>query len=155
MTHDPTKGGEPFWLYHGMSSRSLPGVLSGGLSAPCFWGTEELACYYAAEAALEDGTEPVLLRVAIGRFDQSALHPDLNSLDTPLLSALDMDESEIADAWMESRKDWRASLRIVGAVLCTAVVRILPKDALRPDPELMEEFLGDRSGHPPTCSGGM
>lgn len=125
-------------LYHGMSERTLAAMLSQGLRAPSFWGTEELAGYYAYEAALEDGTAPVILRVPLKRFDQAMLAPDEHSLDTPLLSVLDYDENEIADQWSASAQTWRDSLRIVGAVIYNKPIVITAADVTRPDPDDLE-----------------
>lgn len=129
------EGRQPRFLYKGISSRHLPQIMQHGVNAPSYWGTQEVASYYAMEASQKIGGDPVILKVALDRFDTTMLDPDNNSLDTPLLSVLDYDESEIADEWENSEKDWTDSLRIVGAVVYRVPVTISDADVIYPDPD--------------------
>jgi hypothetical protein len=107
------------FLFHGTCSASLPSIRAVGMRAGSHWGTLDVALHFAEDAAGGHGPDvsPVLLAVGKDVIRASSPSADFAMVDDPLGSG-PIDPSMVEDAWRSSRKDWRASLRIAGAVLC-------------------------------------
>ena len=48
-------------LYHGTSDLYRQDILENGIQAPSYWGTVEIAQYYAEEAVAEKGGNPLIV----------------------------------------------------------------------------------------------
>jgi hypothetical protein len=103
-------------LYHGTSDVYKQNIAKNGLKPPSFWGTEEVARYYAEEIVAEEGGSPLIIEAPLSKFDQTLLSPDDNSIAEPLTYTLGKTEDEVEDEWGESDGSWRDSLEIVGSV---------------------------------------
>ncbi len=115
-------------LYHGTSDLHRQDILENGIQAPSYWGTVEIAQYYAEEAVAEKGGNPLIVKVPLSEFDQSLLKPDQNSIEEPLTYTLRKTEDEVWEEWEESDGTWQDSLEIVESVIYDSIVKVLDKD---------------------------
>lgn len=85
MSHDKNPSGDggakTVVLLHGTTTEHLGSILAHGLTDPCLTDSEDLAEYYAGEAAERDGGVPVVLEVTV---ETSALRYDGASMDEPV-----------------------------------------------------------------------
>ena len=109
-------------LYHGTSSKRARTIMKDGLKSPYLTRDEDMACYYAEEAADEVGGMPVILKVNISDSDSAALMADFPSFEEPLsytLKPLGLSEEEFhkwldkGKLWPKNERDWKQSLKIV------------------------------------------
>lgn len=117
---------EPF-LYHGTSRFNLNTILNrdkGLLRSPSYWGTEEIAGYYATTFA----DEGIVLRVPLTRFNQKLLKPDMNSIAEPITMHIEYDEHEVGELWEKCKGTWKDSYRIVGSVVYNGPIKITKAD---------------------------
>ena len=121
--------GAPEFLYHGTSTKALESIQQDMfLREQTDFGSEEIAEYYATEAAEADDSEPVLLAFPIGRFKMAALKPDRNSLEEPLTYTLGTTEEKVWDQWKASDGSWLACYDIVASVRYHAALALDPSD---------------------------
>lgn len=114
-------------LYHGTSSKAHKEIRAAGgvLKAPSYWGTYEIAEYYAEVVAEEDGSEQVIIEMPLNVFDKSALKPDDNSITEPLTFTLGKSEDDLHAEWLAAAGVWQDSLKIYGSVRYDAPISIL------------------------------
>ena len=117
-------------LYHGTSDLYKQDILKFGIQAPSYWGTAEVAEYYANEVSEEHGGNPLVVKIPLSKFDQSLLKPDLNSIGEPLTFTLRKTEEEVWEEWEQSDETWQDSLEIVESVIYDAPLKVLEKDLL-------------------------
>ena len=117
-------------LYHGTSDLYKQDILENGIQAPSYWGTAEIAAYYAKEVAEEYGGKPLIIKIPLSEFDQSLLEPDHNSIAEPLTHILGKSDEDVGEEWEEVPEPgtWRDSLDIVESVIYNATVKVLEKD---------------------------
>jgi 8-oxo-dGTP pyrophosphatase MutT (NUDIX family)/RNA:NAD 2'-phosphotransferase (TPT1/KptA family)/GNAT superfamily N-acetyltransferase len=120
--------GETF-LYHGTNTERLPSILKDGMPAPNFWGTEDMAFWFSKGASEEEGL-PVVLRLPLSRFNQSALAVDNVAIQEPITEAIGRDEEELYAEWeaVPGEGTWQDSLRIYHSVKYNAPIKIEQKD---------------------------
>jgi len=113
-------------LYHGTSVNAHGQIMATGgfMKAPSYWGTPEIAEYYAEVVAEEDGSEQVILELPISAFNVAALVPDQNSIAEPLTYTLGRKEEELFTEWEGSDGTWEDSLEIYGSVRYNAAIDI-------------------------------
>jgi len=119
---------EPQVLYHGTSDVLLPSILKEGLKNPSWWGTEDVASYYAEEVAEEYGGGEIVLAVSLNRFNISKLEPDGNSIAEPLTYTLGKSEEELWDEWQKADGTWQDCYRIYGSVIYRNPIKITDRD---------------------------
>lgn len=107
------------YLYHATSSDNLPMILRHGISAPSYWGSADIADYYA-----EDIEDAVILRLPLSAFDPRYLEPDHASVAEPITWVIGKSEEEVQEEWEACEGTWQASLEIVSSVKYSKVIRI-------------------------------
>jgi hypothetical protein len=117
-------------LYHGTSDLYKQDILKNGIQAPSYWGTVEIAEYYAKVIAEESGGNPLIIKIPLSEFDQSLLKPDHNSIAEPLTFTLGKSDEDVWEEWelVPDPGTWRDSLDIVESVIYDATVKVLEKD---------------------------
>ena len=117
-------------LYHGTSDLYKQDILENGIRAPSYWGTEEIAWYYAKVVAEEYGGRPLIIKIPLSKFDQSLLKPDHNSIAEPLTRTLGKSDEEVWEEWEEVPEPgtWQDSLDIVQSVEYHGPVKVLEED---------------------------
>ncbi len=78
------------FLFHGTSDVHLDDIMSKGLYDPYLTSDYEKAGFYATEAAMEKGGEPIVLKIRIP--SNSKLRVDFNELDEPVSVNKDWDK---------------------------------------------------------------
>ncbi len=116
--------GSPQILYHGTSSLYEKDILEGGIGDPSHWGTEKVAIGFAKQKCRDNGGNPLLIGVPFHEFDQWQFGVDENMIDFPIYN----DVEARAKKWQESNQDWKASLKIYGAVVYDAPVYVSSKE---------------------------
>jgi hypothetical protein len=101
-----------------------------GAKSPSYWGTEEIAWYYAKVVAEEYGGRPLIIKIPLSKFDQSLLEPDHNSIAEPLTRTLGKSDEEVWEEWEEVPEPgtWQDSLDIVQSVEYHGPVKVLEED---------------------------
>lgn len=116
---------ETQYLYHGTSSKALQGIERTGRVNRGYWGSREVAWYYAEVTAEEDGSEEeVVIAAPLSAFDTSKLEPDNPSLAEPLTLTLNKSEEEVWEEWEQSQGTWEDSLAVVQSVYYDAPVSL-------------------------------
>jgi ribosomal protein S18 acetylase RimI-like enzyme len=125
------------FLYHGTSQTAYDEIMAngGGMVSPSWWGTEEVAEYYAEVTAEEIGEdeEMQIIAMPIHAFDKAALIPDENSIEEPLTYLLGQNEQALYAEWEKSDKTWEDSLRIYGSVRYNKPINISMAKQASPD----------------------
>lgn len=112
----------PQHLYHGTSTKHLAEIRTHGISAPSYWGSLEIAEYYAEVVAEEEGGLPVILGIETSSLDSAFLSPDDNSIAEPLTFTLGKTEQEVWQEWAASQGTWQECYEIVESVKYNKVV---------------------------------
>ena len=127
---------QTMFLYHGTCSSNLPTILGKSkekLPLPgvtsAYWGTREIAEYYAQDACPGEG-EPVLIKIPFNQFQKHLLAPDRASAEEPITTVLGMDEDEVHEMWEESPQNWEASLEILGSVRYMGTIKVTKQDVV-------------------------
>ena len=83
------------FLYHGTWRGNIDSILEDGITAPSYWGNQEIASNYADQY----GAEGVIIRVPITDFNEDGLAPNEG-----LVHSLrdDGDETPMPSTWQES-----------------------------------------------------
>jgi hypothetical protein len=117
-------------LYHGTSQRKLHELLATGgtMTAPSWWGSQEVAWYYAEDQEDRDGSSPVVIGVPLSRFDTAHLEPDHNSIAEPITTVIGKTEDEVIEAWETAEGTWQESLDIVESVIYRAPIQVTDAD---------------------------
>jgi len=113
-------------LMHGTSSASWAAIQrAGSLREPHLTDDEGLAAYYAQEAAENDGSRPMILRVSVPpsglRYDGAAMDEPVQRDEEDVREALDQAGRKHPE-WVDGgyvtvpEGEWRLSLKIVGSV---------------------------------------
>jgi hypothetical protein len=113
-------------LMHGTSSASWAAIQrAGSLREPHLTDDEGLAAYYAQEAAENDGSRPMILRVSVPpsglRYDGAAMDEPVQRDEEDVREALDQAGRKHPE-WVDGgyvtvpESEWRLSLKIVGSV---------------------------------------
>ena len=123
-------------LYHGTSQAVAKMILgTGTFHTPSWWGTIDIAKYYAEEAAEEDDSGAAIFSVDLARFKIALLEPDGNTIAEPIILGRKTEEMLYA-TWQKSRGTWKDSLRIYGSVIYRGQIAVTDADcrmiALRP-----------------------
>ena len=122
-------------LYHDVSASRLQEILSnhGQIAGPSYWGTRDLAWYYAKEVAREEGhqQEWVMLRVALGRFAAQWLRADDSAVARPQATRIGNAPEYRDGRWQQQACTWQDSLRVYGSVRYEAPVSITLTDVCR------------------------
>lgn len=129
---------EKEWLFRGVSAADSERALEDGLTHSTHWGTSSIASYFAEEAA-SNGKGYAILAAPRSAFDVTMLRPDLAMIEEPITAALEATERQVRAKWAASKaKDWKASLRIGGAVIYEGtilaenlVALVVPADIIR------------------------
>jgi RNA:NAD 2'-phosphotransferase (TPT1/KptA family)/GNAT superfamily N-acetyltransferase/2'-5' RNA ligase/8-oxo-dGTP pyrophosphatase MutT (NUDIX family) len=116
------------FLYHGMSMTDYNRAMNadGILPEPSWWGTAEIAEYYAETAAEEIGPEEEykIIKLPLSAFNPSLLEADQNSVAEPLTYTLGRSEDELYEEWQNCKGTWEDSLRIYGSVVYNAPIEV-------------------------------
>jgi len=117
-------------LYHGTSDLYKQDILKNGIPKPSYWGTEEIAWYYAKVVAEESGGNPLIIKIPLSKFDQSLIEPDHNSIAEPLTRILGKSDEDVWEEWEKVPEPgtWQDSLDIVESVVYDAPVKVLEED---------------------------
>ena len=119
-------------FYHATATEKLASIRENGLNAGCYLTNNlNMAEYYAETVADEDLT-PVIIEIDGDALDTSAIKPDRPGIEEPIMSVVrDMhqlnryaSEEWVANQWSKSKKDWKASLDIIGCVRYAAVIPV-------------------------------
>lgn len=106
-------------LLHVTAAGNINSIIENGLDAGSYLtNSDDIADYYA-DVIHDEGDEPITLEIDLDTLNKKGLKPDKPGLEEPITSALDMDEDEIWDEWMASKKKWQDSLEIVHSVFYT------------------------------------
>ena len=120
------------YLYHGTSRAIMEKILaSGAIKPPSWWGTEQVAEYYAvvaAEAEGKDDTDSVIFQVPLSRFNGAMLKPDGNSIAEPLTFTLGRSEEDLYEEWEASKGTWQECLEIYESVRYNAPMKVTGAD---------------------------
>lgn len=108
-------------LYHATSQENMESIKLSGMREKSYWGTLDIALYYA-EVVEDEGLTSVLLKVPISIFEESLLRPDRPGIDEPLTYTLGKSEREVRKEWSKVKGDWRDSLDIIGSVFYEGTV---------------------------------
>lgn len=106
-------------LYHATASSKLPRILKYGIRAPSYWGTIDIAHYYA-----DDIDDAVILKLPLSAFDTRYLEPDHASIAEPLTWTIGKSEEEVQEEWAACDGTWQDSLAIVSSVKYTKVIKV-------------------------------
>lgn len=118
---------EDGYVYHGTSSKHVPGILAEGLDDPSCWGSHDMARYFAREECKEAGGKPRIFARRLSAFDEASLRVDEQAVDFPMSGVIGIEYDVLGYAWEElgeDAQDWRAALRIFQSVECTERVRL-------------------------------
>lgn len=107
------------YLYHATSSNNLPRILKYGIKAPSYWGTVDIAHYYA-----DDIDDAVILRLPLSAFDTRYLAPDHASVAEPITTVIGKSEEEVQAEWRGCEGTWEDSLEIVSSVKYNKVIKV-------------------------------
>lgn len=124
-------------LYHGTSTRFLPDIEAGGLKDAALTDLEDMASYFAQEAAGMSGGTPIILKVRIVR--PQSLRPDHAMYREPLTFVKEKHGIDTDDEWAQAfqeghlrypkdERDWKTALKVVSTVIHDGL--ILPKDII-------------------------
>lgn len=117
------------YLFHLSSAHALESILERGID-PGYWGALPIIRYYE-RMKLHVGN-PLIFRVALDRFRQDLLEPDMRGLqDPPDASVIEMTEDELEQAWDESNQTWEDCLSLIGSVSYRGVIAVTEEDILR------------------------
>ena len=121
---------ETEYLYHGTSRAQVEGILRDGLRGPSYWGTQQVAEYYAEVVAEEEEPpgEEVIIRKPLSAFNVDELDVDHNSVAEPLTYLLGEKEEMLYARYQESAGDWRASFRIYESVRYMQPIAVSPEE---------------------------
>jgi|ERR1035437_606398 hypothetical protein len=103
-------------LYHGTSSKYTSRILEKGLSSPSYWGTIEVAQYYAEVVAEEEGGRAVIIAMPLSAFNQKHIEPDGESIAEPLTYTLGQTEGRLFSKWNRALGTWQDCLGIYGSI---------------------------------------
>lgn len=109
-------------LYHATDSDSVESCLRDGLKPTSYWAIGAVAEYYVG-CHDDEGSEGVILAAKLDDFDESLFEPDYPGLEEPVIYSLGKRDEQIWSEWEASEKTWRDSLRIIGSVRYTGVVK--------------------------------
>lgn len=126
--HQYLTGSEIEYLFHGTSTKFKNYILENGTKSPSYWGTEEVAKYYAEEVVEQHGGKLLIIKVPMSKFKEEFLKPDENSVAEPLTYTLGKTEDEVWEEWKESDGTWRDSFDIVSSVKYNAPLKIEEKE---------------------------
>lgn len=107
------------FLYATSANKAVRIAQQGLVGGTNLVATKELACYHLGKAA-DDGADTLLLAIDASMLDLSKMQPDRSAIDAPITSAIGRTEGHVHTRWLESEKDWKASLEIVQSVLYVA-----------------------------------
>ena len=110
-------------LYHGTSDVHKDDILRNGIGKS-YWGTAEVAEYYAEVTVDEVGGDMIVISKPLSSFKEDLLEPDSNSIAEPLTYTLRKSEDQIASEWEESEGTWQDSLKIVESVIYNGRVEV-------------------------------
>lgn len=116
-------------LYHATSTTKAALIETQGMLPGSYWGTEEIADYYA-ETVVDEGEDYVIISISLDTLrdlDAAQIVPDHAGIEEPLTYTLGMSEDDVAEAWDESAQDWEASLEIIQSLRFTGPI---PADQL-------------------------
>jgi len=104
----------------------------GVLPEPSWWGTAEIAEYYAETAAEEIGPEEEykVIKLPLSAFNPALLEADQNSVAEPLTYTLGRSEDELYEEWQNCKGTWQDSLRIYGSVVYNAPIEVTAQTVL-------------------------
>src|SRR6185437_2534756 len=94
------------FLYHVTQKSDLPSITSSGVRPFSYWGTIEIADYFA-KVIEDDGGEPVFIRASMSVFTESKLRPDKPGLQEPITTVIGKSEEEIWEEWESSNQTWK------------------------------------------------
>ncbi len=115
------------FLYHVTPKTDLLAITSTGVRPGSYWGTMEIADYYA-KVIEEDGGEPVFIRASVSVFTESKLRPDKPGLEEPITTVIGKSKEEIWEAWESSNKTWKDCLDLIGSVQYMKVMHLPPAE---------------------------
>jgi len=110
-------------FYHGTSLRALAEIEKLGRIKPVsYWGSYEVAAYYAEVTAEEQDDRAVILQYPIAKFLDQYLEPDYPGIEEPITYTIGKKESAVWREWKQSDKTWQDSWQIIQSVRYTADV---------------------------------
>ncbi len=118
---------EDGYLYHGTSSKHVPGIIAEGLDDPSCWGSYDMARHFAREECKGVGGKPRIFARRLSAFDEAFLRVDEQAVDFPMSGVIGIEYDVLGYAWEQlgdEGQDWRAGLRIFHSVECTERVRL-------------------------------
>jgi len=117
-------------LYHGTSIKAAEATFAAGgaMHVPSWWGTFEIAQYYAEEEANAGGKGMVIFELPFTKFDPSKIVVDRASVSDPITMALPNDEHELQRLWGKSKNTWQDCLRIYGSIKYEGEMQVTEED---------------------------
>ena len=114
-------------MLHGTSTKFIKAIEKGGLNNAYLTDLEDMASYFAEEAAEMSGGKPLVLIMDIS--DTECLVPDYAMYEEPLTFVKDKHDVRSDDDWAEAiedgtvpyprnKGDWETSLDGVSSVIC-------------------------------------
>lgn len=95
------------YFYHGTTTKHLKGILKTRIKPKSYWSILKIASMYAIDVAEDEQRLPVVIRIPESRFDESAIVPDMQSLEEPPTYTLGKSEYELRDNKIALTKEER------------------------------------------------